>query len=160
MPPTFDTAQNVPLALDTAHEVSPTLDAAQKVPPTLDTTHKVSPTLDTAQKVSPTLDTAQIVPRALDTARFINTIGFTFVCSCSFVFLIGKTVQPFYRLVWTCGQRDHPSGHILLLTHLPTPRSALSSRALSGLDAMGKPVLLLTGDLDEAGDIPQETCCR
>ena len=45
--------------------------------------------------------------------------------------------------VWTCGQREPPPGHTPLPTHVPTPRSAWSSRAINNFSALAH----LIGDL-------------
>ena len=117
--PTLNTAKRVPPTLDNTQKVPPTLDTAQKIPPTLYIAPKVPPTLVIDQKVSPMLDTAQKVPAFL----------FVFVlCSLFFLVLSGSfSVEPF------CGRENRETLRHLPI-HLPTPRSAWSSRTMSGLE--------------------------
>ena len=126
--------QKVPPALNNAKRVPPTLDTAQKVPPTLDTAQKVPPTLDIAQKVPPILDTAQKVTRT----HWIPPKKYRLSFSCSFFVLYSFWVFGFLfgrkPSLWTCGQRDPPAPDVHLPPRLPTPRSAWSSRTISGLE--------------------------
>ena len=116
-------------SIDTAKKyrqlsIPPTLDTAQKVP-TLDTAQNVPPTLDIAQKLPPILDTAEKVPRTPDTAQKVPAFLFVFFLrSFWFRFLFGKLL---------CGREDGETPRYPPI-HLPTPRSAWSSRTMSGLE--------------------------
>ena len=107
----------------------------QEVPPKeyrqLSIPLKRYPTLDTAQKVPPTLDIAQKVPPILDTAEKVPTFVFLFVL-CSIV-LSGSSGS--FSVDALFGREDREAPRHLPIHQppdLPTPRSAWSSRTMSG----------------------------
>ena len=105
----------------------------RKVPPALNTAKRVPPTLDTAQKVPPTLDTA---PRhRVHTGYRPKCTGRSFRVRFLFFVLPGSSSSFSVEPLCVCVDRETPPHLPMHLPpHLPTPRSAWSSRTMSGLE--------------------------
>ena len=106
---------------------------ANNSPPTLHTVQTVPPTLDVAQTVPPTLDTAQ---KGTPYTKYrTKSTGFSFRVRSLFFVVSGCSGS--FSVEPRCGRVDRdtpPHLPIHLPPHLPTPRSAWSSRTMSGLE--------------------------